>query len=59
MIESEWRSPARAEVSLWSVPSSRIVVGFDIRSPPCLASAAFAAWSSRRLAASTPLRNER
>jgi hypothetical protein len=59
VIESEWRSPAREAASEWSVPSSRIEVGFDSIEPLSGASTDLAVFGRRLFAAETPLRKVR
>jgi len=57
VIESECRSPLREAASEWSVPSSRIELGFESSVPWSGASTVLAGLGSRLFAEATPLRN--
>jgi len=60
IIESDRSKLFRSRIfEEWSVPSSRMTLGFESISPLCGTSAAFADAGSRLFAAFAPLRMER
>ena len=59
MIESERFAPSRPDVELPSVPSTRMVEGFETRSPSAAVSWRRTPVGTRSFACETPLDTER